>query len=44
LPFLVLYCPYFKRETKPGLKALKDLGDISNRQKGLKELEDKNSK
>jgi len=31
-------------ETKLGLKALKDLGDIGNKQKGLKDLKDKNSK
>jgi len=40
----VLYCPCFKRETKLGLKALKDLGDISNKQEGLEDLEDENSK
>ena len=29
LPSLALYCPHSKREIKLGLKALKDLGDIS---------------
>ena len=44
LPSSVPYCPRSEREIKPSLKALKDLKNISNKQKGLKDLEDKNSK
>ena len=41
---LVLYYFCFEREIKLGLKALKDLGDIGYKYKGLEDLGDKNSK
>ena len=44
MPSLALYYPRSKREIKLGLKALKDLGDIGYKDKGLKDLEDKNGK
>ena len=46
-PFLPSLVPYYlcsKREIKPGLEALKGLGDIGNKQEGLEDLEDKNNK
>ena len=46
-PFLLFLVPYYshsERETKLGLKALKDLDNINNKYESLKDLKDKNSK